>query len=67
MIQNITTLHLLCGRIASGKSTLATELGDHPFIVTDDQFTQISKHFVAPSDEEGFNVVRHKIEVAKKP
>jgi hypothetical protein len=41
--------------------------GDHPFIVTDDQFTQISKHFVAPSDEEGFNVVRHKIEVAKKP
>ena len=25
-----TTLHLLCGRIASGKSTLATELGRRP-------------------------------------
>ncbi len=34
--------------------------GDHAFAVTDEQFTQISKHFVAPRSEEGFNVVVHR-------
>lgn len=33
--------------------------GDHPFAATDEQFRQISKHFVAPSPDEGFNVVMH--------
>jgi predicted kinase len=34
--------------------------GDHPFAATEEQFRQISKHFVAPSPEEGFNVVMHR-------
>jgi predicted kinase len=33
--------------------------GDHPFAVTEDQFRRISRHFVAPSPEEGFRVLRH--------
>jgi len=33
--------------------------GEHPFSVTTDQFHQVSKHFVAPSLDEGFNIVMH--------
>ncbi|WP_298921853.1 ATP-binding protein [uncultured Roseobacter sp.] len=33
--------------------------GDHPFTVTEEQFWQISKHFVVPSSDEGFNIERH--------
>lgn len=33
--------------------------GDHPFAVTEAQFRQFSKYFVAPSPEEGFNIVLH--------
>ncbi len=33
--------------------------GDHPFAATEEQFRQISKHFVPPSPEEGFNIVLH--------
>lgn len=33
--------------------------GDHPFSVSDDQFEQLSKHFVVPSDAEGVNIVLH--------
>jgi len=33
--------------------------GDHPFATTEEQFRQISKHFLAPSPEEGFNIVMH--------
>lgn len=33
--------------------------GDHPFAVTDEQFRRFSKHFVAPSPDEGFNIVLH--------
>ncbi|MCC5958963.1 MAG: ATP-binding protein [Rhodobacteraceae bacterium] len=33
--------------------------GDHPFAVSDAQFHQFSKHFVAPSPDEGFTVVVH--------
>ncbi|MBD1547573.1 AAA family ATPase [Roseibium aggregatum] len=34
--------------------------GAHPFSVTDDQFDQLATHFVAPSEEEGFNIVLHR-------
>ena len=34
--------------------------GDHPFSVTDEQFWQISSHFVAPSPDEKFNIVLHR-------
>lgn len=33
--------------------------GDHPFAVTEAQFRQFSSHFVAPTPDEGFTVVRH--------
>jgi len=33
--------------------------GDHAFAATEEQFGQLSKHFVAPSQDEGFNIVMH--------
>ncbi|MBR9651874.1 AAA family ATPase [Thalassovita aquimarina] len=33
--------------------------GDHPFAVTEAQFRRFSEHFVAPSPDEGFNIVVH--------
>jgi predicted kinase len=33
--------------------------GDHPFAATEEQFRQFTRHFVAPSPDEGFNVVVH--------
>lgn len=34
--------------------------GMHPFETTDAEFDEITRHFVAPSVDEGFNVIRHK-------
>lgn len=36
--------------------------GDHAFTVTDEQFLRISRHFVAPVPEEGFDIVPHRFE-----
>ncbi|MEX0277902.1 MAG: AAA family ATPase [Ruegeria sp.] len=36
--------------------------GLHPFQLSEDQFDQLSRHFVAPSDEEGFLLVVHRLE-----
>ncbi|MFH0133344.1 AAA family ATPase [Variovorax sp. VaC1] len=33
--------------------------GEHPFETSDAQFDLITSHFVAPSKDEGFHVVRH--------
>lgn len=33
--------------------------GEHPFETSDAQFDLITRHFVAPTDEEGYVVVRH--------
>lgn len=33
--------------------------GDHPFTATEEQFRQISRHFLPPSADEGFNIVLH--------
>lgn len=33
--------------------------GDHQFAVTEEQFRQFSKRFVAPLPDEGFNIVAH--------
>lgn len=33
--------------------------GEHPFAVTEGQFHRISKHYAAPTPEEGFNLVMH--------
>lgn len=34
--------------------------GEHPFAATEEQFRQVSRHFVAPSPDEGFDIVLHK-------
>lgn len=34
--------------------------GEHPFAATEAQFHQISKHYAAPTPDEGFNIVMHK-------
>lgn len=33
--------------------------GEHPFETTDAEFDQITSHFVAPTAEEGYNIVRY--------
>ncbi len=33
--------------------------GEHPFAATEAQFHQFSKHFVAPTPDEGFNLIWH--------
>jgi len=33
--------------------------GEHPFETTDEEFDQITSRFVAPTVEEGYNVVRY--------
>lgn len=33
--------------------------GDHPFAVTEEHFRQITRHYAAPSPDEGFTVVMH--------
>ncbi|SMY08363.1 AAA family ATPase [Flavimaricola marinus] len=38
---------------------------DHPFAATEAQFHQISKHFVPPQLDEGFNIVLHRITADK--
>ncbi len=34
-------------------------LGEHPFSASEEQFALISKHFVPPTDDEGFNIILH--------
>ncbi len=36
--------------------------GTHPFSVSDEQFEQLSRHFVPPSPEEGLNITIHRFE-----
>lgn len=33
--------------------------GEHPFVVTDEQFRRVSSHFVPPTADEGFEIVVH--------
>jgi predicted kinase len=35
--------------------------GDHPFQVTDAEYEQFTRHFVAPTPDEGFTVVVHRL------
>jgi predicted kinase len=45
--------------VCKARLRVRNESGEHPFAVTDEQFQRISRHFVAPKAEEGFNIVRH--------
>lgn len=55
------TLHFLDVPDAVCKQRLRARnaSGQHPFETTEAQFDLISSHFVAPSEAEGFEVVRH--------
>ena len=33
--------------------------GEHPFLVTDAEYDQFTRHFVPPGPDEGFNVIAH--------
>ena len=35
-------------------------MGEHPFAASEEQFALISKHFVPPTDDEGFNIIYHR-------
>ncbi len=39
--------------------------GNHPFAVTEAQFAIVSRHFVPPAAEEGFTVLRHRVETPR--
>ncbi|MDD7910185.1 ATP-binding protein [Pseudovibrio exalbescens] len=41
--------------------------GEHPFAASDEQFEQLSRHFVVPSPEEGLDVVVHRFDGAWSP
>lgn len=36
--------------------------GKHPFSVTEKQFEQLAKHFVLPSEDEGFNILVQRLD-----
>lgn len=54
-------LHVLCApdELCLRRLRNRNAQGDHPFAATEEQFRQFSKHFVAPSQAEGFNLVMH--------
>ena len=45
--------------VCKARLRVRNQAGTHPFSVTDEQFELISRHFVAPEPEEGFNVIRY--------
>lgn len=54
-------LHLLnaSDAVCLGRLMARNARGDHPFAATEEQFRQFSKHYAAPSPDEGFTVVQH--------
>lgn len=56
------TLHYLDvpDAVCKARLHLRNARGDHAFAVTDEQFDQISKHFVAPGQQEGFDIIVHR-------
>lgn len=54
-------LHLLAppDEVCLARLRTRNKSGDHPFTVTEAQFHEVSKYFVAPSPDEGFNLVAH--------
>lgn len=60
--QVTATLHHMDVPDAVCKARLAARnaTGSHPFSVSEAQFDQVVAHFVAPSEDEGFEVVVHR-------
>jgi len=54
-------LHLLDvpDEVCKARLRARNAAGDHPFETSDAEFDQISRHFVAPTADEGFDVIRH--------
>ncbi|MBP6895631.1 MAG: ATP-binding protein [Pseudacidovorax sp.] len=54
-------LHLLDvpDEVCKARLRARNAAGDHPFETSDAEFDQISRYFVAPTADEGFNVIRH--------
>lgn len=46
--------------VCKARLHLRNARGDHAFAVSDEQFVQISRHFVAPSPQEGFDIIVHR-------
>lgn len=45
--------------VCKARARARNRRGDHPFSLSDEQFEQLLRHFEAPTDDEGFHVVRH--------
>lgn len=54
-------LHLLevPDEVCKARLRARNAAGDHPFETSDAEFDQISRHFVPPTADEGFSVIRH--------
>ncbi len=54
-------LHFLdvADEVCKARLRARNALGEHPFQVSDEEFEQITRHFVAPAAEEGFVVTRY--------
>ena len=35
--------------------------GDHPFAVTEEQFALVTRHYLVPTPDEGFTIIRHSV------
>jgi hypothetical protein len=45
--------------ICKARVHIRNATGEHPFRTTDSEFDAITRYFVAPTEEEGFNVLRY--------
>jgi predicted kinase len=54
-------LHLLAppDAVCLARLRARNAAGAHPFVVTEDQFHRVTRHFAPPAPEEGFEVVTH--------
>lgn len=54
-------LHFLdvADEVCKARLRARNALGEHPFQASDEEFEQITRHFVAPAAEEGFVVTRY--------
>lgn len=55
------TLHILdvSEEVCMARLRARNVAGDHPFVVTDDLFHEVTSYFTAPSADEGFTIIRH--------
>ncbi|HTZ34888.1 MAG TPA: AAA family ATPase [Stellaceae bacterium] len=70
----MATLHLICGKAASGKTTLGRELAarhaavlfreDEWLTLLEARFDEVTRYFTPPSGKEGFRVIRHDADIA---